>query len=220
MTAEETIRQWVLNHWSKTPVETAPFRHWLLSGALPSDFANGFCALPVEPPAISDTLGKRETHNATRWFFTETHRKAFPICQSFAAAFQHPVTVAMLEGMTGANLGGASLRIEFCQDGDGFWLEPHTDIGAKRFTALVYLSEMAGAETLGTDLFDSCGCYCGSAPGGFNRGLVFVPDSKSWHGFRKRGFSGVRKSLIINYVGPEWRARHELAFPDASVRAY
>lgn len=29
--------------------------------------------------------------------------------------------------------------------------------------------------------------------------------------------AGVRKSLIVNYVKPEWRARHELAYPGAPV---
>jgi hypothetical protein len=27
----------------------------------------------------------------------------------------------------------------------------------------------------------------------------------------------IRKSLIVNYVSPEWRAREQLAYPDAPV---
>lgn len=219
MTGEEIVRQWLLDHWPNTQAGAIPFRHWLLSSALPPDVARALVALPVEVPAIDDTQGKRETNNATRWFFCDAHRRAFPYCASLAAAFQHPAVVAMLQTLTDAKLSGTSLRIEFCQDTDGFWLEPHTDIGAKRFTALVYLSDMSGAESLGTDLFDAGGDCVGTAPGNFNSGLVFVPGSNTWHGFRRSRFSGVRKSLIINYVGPEWRARHELAFPDEPVRA-
>ncbi|MGD0186545.1 MAG: hypothetical protein ABSC25_15020 [Roseiarcus sp.] len=36
----------------------------------------------------------------------------------------------------------------------------------------------------------------------------------AWRGFRRRPVDGVRRSLIINDVKPEWRSRHELAFPD------
>jgi hypothetical protein len=25
---------------------------------------------------------------------------------------------------------------------------------------------------------------------------------------------GIRRSLIVNYVKPDWRSRHELSFPD------
>jgi hypothetical protein len=44
----------------------------------------------------------------------------------------------------------------------------------------------------------------------------FLPEfsrADTWHGFRPRDIRGVRRSLIVNYVVPEWRARHELAFP-------
>jgi len=214
---EERVRAWLLARWPTTRVEAAPFRHWLLGDALPPELARGLRRLPVTAAPIGETAGRRETHNATRWFFSEANQEAHPECRRLAAAFQNSEIVAMLKAMTGADLAGTSLRIEYCQDTDGFWLEPHTDIGAKRFTALVYLSEMDGAESLGTDLFDAGGDYLGSAPGGFNKGLVFVPGSDTWHGFRRRTFAGVRTSLIINYVGPEWRARHELAFADTPV---
>jgi hypothetical protein len=29
----------------------------------------------------------------------------------------------------------------------------------------------------------------------------------------------VRRSLIVNYVKPEWRSRHELAYPDHAAGA-
>lgn len=216
---EEDLRAWLLAHWRQTLPDTVPFRHWRLTGALPAELARTLARLPVAPTPIGDTAGRRETHNATRWFFSEAHQRSHPECAVLAAVFQSADIVAMLNAMTGAKLDGTSLRIEFCQDWEDFWLEPHTDIGAKRFTALVYLSEMDDADSLGTDLFDTAGDYFGSAPGGFNRGLVFIPGSDTWHGFRPRTFAGVRRSLIVNYVGPEWRSRHELSFPDEPVTA-
>lgn len=196
---------------------TSPFRHWLLEDVLPANAARAIPALPIAPPAIDDTLGKRDTHNATRCFFSVENQKRFPVASELARSFQAPETVRHLERMTGASFRGASLRIEYCQDTDGFWLEPHTDIGAKLFTMLIYLSEAPEAENWGTDIYDRALRRVGAAPGGFNRGLFFVPGGDTWHGVGKRTFDGIRKTIIVNYVKPEWRARHELAFPDCPV---
>lgn len=195
-----------------------PFRHWLLSGVLPERLAEAIRALPFAVPSIADTGGKRETHNALRQFFAGARLEQGP-CAAIAGAFQDPATVAALQDMTGAALGGSSLRIEYCLDTDGFWLEPHTDIGAKLFTMLIYLSTGPGSAEWGTDLMSPTGEVLGRAPGSANSGLIFVPAADTWHGFARRPISGVRRSLIINYVRPEWRARHELAFPNQPVTA-
>ena len=44
--------------------------------------------------------------------------------------------------------------------------------------------------------------------------MVFVPSDITYHGFEPRTIDGVRKSVIINYVTNEWRAREQLAYPD------
>ncbi len=201
----------------RAALKTTPFRHWLLTDALPDDVAHAIPALPLAPPEIGDTLGKRETHNSTRNFFSAENRVRFPVCDAVASAFQSEQTVRHLERVTGISLAGSSLRIEYCQDRDGFWLEPHTDIGVKLFTMLVYLSETPDAEGWGTDIYDASKRHLGSAPGGFDKGVIFIPADDTWHGVAKRSYSGVRKSIIINYVKPEWRARHELAFPDQPI---
>jgi hypothetical protein len=48
--------------------------------------------------------------------------------------------------------------------------------------------------------------------------MVFVPADNTWHGFERRPIEGVRKSVILNYVTAEWRAREQLSFPQAPVR--
>lgn len=190
----------------------SPFRHWLLADALPPDAAGAIAHLPLPPPIMGETHGKRETFNQQRIFFAGDMLRR-PVCQALALAFQAPETVHLLEAHCAASLGGTFLRIEYCQDTGGFWLEPHTDIAAKRFTMLIYLSEGPDAANWGTDLYDSAFAPAGRAPADFNRGLIFIPGPDTWHGFRPRDIRGVRRSLIVNYVGAEWRARHELAFP-------
>ena len=123
-----------------------------------------------------------------------------------------------IEKVFGTNLTGTYLRIEFAQDIDGFWLEPHTDLGVKVFTMLLYLSkgprsrrsrhrhlrrqqEAASAARLSSPMRPWCSC----------RRTIPI------HGFEKRPIKGVRTSLIINYVTNEWRAREQLAFPETPI---
>jgi hypothetical protein len=195
----------------------APYRHWLLHDVLPDGVVDEICALPVPAPAIQDTFGRRETHNSSRLFFGADQQWQFPVCARLAKALQDADCTESLRAITGANLAGSFLRIEYCLDTNGFWLEPHTDIGAKFFTMLIYLNDPPGGEEWGTDIYEAPAKRLGPAPGGRNRGLIFVPGQDTWHGFEKRPITGVRRSLIVNYVTPDWRARHELAFPDQPI---
>ena len=191
-----------------------PFGHWLLEDVLPADVCSGIDAIPVAPPKIDDTRGRRETHNSTRLFFGAENRARYPVCDALAAGFQSLGVVERIERLCDAKLRESYLRIEYCLDTDGFWLEPHTDIGAKLFTMLIYLSAEPGCEAWGTDILDSRLNLVATAPYKRNAGLVFIPGNDTWHGFHRRPIDGVRRSLIINYVKPEWRSRRELAFPN------
>jgi hypothetical protein len=197
-----------------------PFTHWLLDRVLPPATAEALRTLPVEPaPAMRFEQGRREENNADRVYFDAATQARFPACAAVAEALQAPGTVSAIEAACGIDLTGASLRIEYTMDRDGFWLEPHTDIAVKRFTMLVYLSTEDWAAPLGTDLYDAEGNHVGSAPFAHNSGLIFIPAADTWHGLERRPIPGVRRSLIVNYVAPDWRARDELAFPDAPVAA-
>jgi hypothetical protein len=196
---------------------THPFRHWLLEAVLPEATCRQIDVLPVQPPRITDTLGKRETHNSMRLFLGLAAQADFQVCRDLASALQSAPVVRRLEALCNTTLSGGFLRIEYCLDTDGFWLEPHTDIGAKLFTMLIYLSDDPGSEAWGTDLLDAQGKLVRTAPYQRNCGLIFIPAQDTWHGFHPRPIQGVRRSLIVNYVKPEWRSRHELAFPDRVV---
>ncbi len=191
-----------------------PYSHWLLDNVLPAEACAGVDAISVTPAKIGDTRGKRETHNSSRIFFGAESRARSPVCDALGAGFQGLAVVERIERLCEVKLRDSYLRIEYCLDTDGFWLEPHTDIGAKLFTMLVYLSREAGSEAWGTDILDTGLNLVATAPYRRNAGLIFIPGSDTWHSFRRRPIDGVRRTLIINYVKPEWRSRHELAFPD------
>jgi hypothetical protein len=194
-----------------------PFRHWLLREVLPTNLANELIALPFAAPCVADTEGKRETNNNLRRFITPTERNIDSTCETLAEALQDRFTTDLLAETCGRSLAGSYLRIEYCLDTDGFWLEPHTDIAAKLFTMLIYLSTHPDAEQWGTDLLDANHRLAGRSSGEFNTGLIFLPASDTWHGFARRPIAGLRRSLIVNYVTPDWRSRHELAFPDQPI---
>lgn len=195
-----------------------PFRHWVLSRALPEEIDQALIGLPFPAPSLGGISGARELHNNSRRYFDSEAIAAFPVCRAVAEAFQSPDTVAAIEALTGARLDGTCLRIEFAQDTDGFWLAPHTDLGVKKFTLLYYLAQDEAQRALGTDVYRDADTWAKRIAFEPGAALAFVPSDRTWHGFEPRTIEGVRKSVIINYVTGEWRAREQLAYPQTPVR--
>jgi hypothetical protein len=195
----------------------APYRHWTLRHCLPEAAVPQIQALPFPPPALGGVSGRRELHNATRRYFDAESRHRFPVCESFCRAFQDERVTARIAAHFGACLAGTYLRVEYAQDTDGFWLEPHTDLGVKAFTMLLYMSSHPQHATLGTDIYNPDKTHAGRSPFAPNAAMVFVPSDTTYHGFEPRRIEGVRISVIVNYVTDEWRAREQLAFPDTPV---
>ena len=190
-----------------------PYRHWLMRHALPDPFARLLAALPFPAPDRMTHDGRRETNNTKRIYFNRAHQRQFQVCADFVEAFNSTSMREFLHSMTGADLDDALLRVEYCQETGSFWLEPHTDISVKKFTMLIYLSDDPALTNCGTDIYDATPDHTlvHTAPYAFNGGLIFVPSADTWHGFHRRDINGIRKSLIVNYVAPDWRDRWELA---------
>lgn len=190
-----------------------PYNYWLLDDAFPTGVCEAIANLPFAPPSGAVFNGRRETNNSTRVYFNPTNASRFPVCREVVDVFRTPQVVAKLEQVTGRDLSAGALRIEYCQDIEGFWLEPHLDISVKLFTMLVYLSNEPELRNCGTDVYDGAPEHnlVARAPYEINKGLIFIPGKDTWHGFAKREINGVRKSIIINWVTPDWRDRWELA---------
>ena len=193
--------------------ETSPFDYWLLKNALPAADVEAVLALPLAAPDNPLFNGRRETNNAQRIFFNAENQRRFGVCRRIVDGFEDRRVRATIEATTQADLSDGHLRIEFCQDGPGFWLEPHTDIFVKKFTMLVYLSDDLGLVLAGTDIHEGPPDfkYVGSAPYGKNLGVIFIPGTNTWHGVGHHAIQGLRKSIIINYVASDWRDKWELA---------
>jgi hypothetical protein len=196
----------------------APYPHYLVDRLFPSATADELADLPFKAPSLDGVSGKRELHNDTRSYFDDANMARFPVMAQVAEALQAPEIIACFAQAFDAPLDSTYLRLEYAQDIDGFWLEPHTDLGVKKFTCLIYLSQGPGHETLGTDIYASKEQHVGASPFIRNSAMIFVPGQDTWHGFEKRPITGVRKSVILNYVTPDWRAREQLSFPDQLIR--
>lgn len=196
---------------------STPYKHWFLENCLSPAAVDAANDLPFPAPALGGVSGKREIHNATRKYFDAENMARYPVCKAFCEAFQDARVVDSVTKTFGAPIKGSYLRVEFAQDTNGFWLEPHTDLGVKTFTMLLYISKDPSHSNLGTDIYDNDKKHFGRSPFEVNGAMVFVPSDITYHGFEPREIKGVRKSVIINYVTNDWRAREQLAYPTTPV---
>ncbi len=194
-----------------------PYRHWLLRDVFPIDLCTGILTLPVAPPQLGHTDGTRNTYNASRCFITPTMRSKFPTCQVLSEALQRPEVARLMAETCDIPAEGSYLRMEYMQDTDGAWLEPHRDIPEKLFSMVIYLFTGPDSVDWGTDIYDADVKWVGRSDGEFNSGVIFVPGPATWHGFDQRPIVGVRRLMEINYVHPSWRDREQLAFPERAI---
>ena len=189
-----------------------PYCNWRLQTLFPDAVAHQLADLPFAPVALDGVSGRRELHNDARQYFAAGVLDDHSVARRVAESFQSRPVVEAFAKATGANLEGTYLRVEYAVDQDGFWLEPHTDLGVKALTLLIQLPAEGQAD-LGTDIYGGPGDWRERAAFEWNSALLFVPSDRTWHGFEPRTITGVRRSVIVNYVTEDWRAREQLAYP-------
>ena len=123
--------------------EARAFRHWVLHDIFDPDTLAGLKGWPHAAPSVRYALGRREENNSTRRYVDADAIESYLPARALAELFQDARVVSAIEAQCGASLAGTNLRIEYAQDVEGFWLEPHTDIGVKAFTMFVYLGACA-----------------------------------------------------------------------------
>lgn len=205
-------------HSLANPSQTilSPYNIWILDNVIPEPVVDEICSLPWEAPDLHGVSGTREVNNSSRKYFDQASHQ-IDACKAVCDAFQSDDVTMMIEEQYSTTLQNTYLRIEYAQDTNDFWLGPHTDIGVKLFTMLLYLSDDPQHASLGTDYYADKETYAGTVPFARNRAMVFIPADNTWHGFEKRTISSIRKSLVINFVTDDWRAREQLAFPNNPI---
>ena len=197
-----------------------PYPHFYADDLFPEVIVAELAALPFAAPDQSGTSGRREDNKA-RIFFGAVEMARFPVMRAVAEALQSASVVGRIGALSAAPLRGCHLRLEYAIDEDGFWLAPHTDLGVKKFTGLISITNghTNGNEpsNLGTDIYDAENKFYKRAPFRRNGALMFVPSPETSHGFAHRPIEGSRRSIILNYVGADWQARDQLSFPEEPV---
>ena len=196
--------------------QETPYRHWKMSKVLPEAVCTGILTLPIAPPNLGKTDGTRNTYNHTRAFFTPAMREDFPTCQVLCDALQSPEVARQCQETYDIDAEGSFLRLEYIQDTDGAWLEPHRDIPDKLFSMVIYLCTGPEAKNWGTDIYDENREWVGRSSADFNTAVTFIAGPDTWHGFEPRPIKGVRRLMEINYAS-NWRDREQLAFPDRPI---
>lgn len=195
----------------------SPYVHWNLEDVLPEEVCLGIISLPIAPLIIDDCEGVRDVDNSLRTFFTPWLQSRFPVVARLTEALQRPEVARLAGEVCGFRAEGSHLRIEYIQDTDGAWLEPHHDVPEKLCSMVVYLCTGPDAVDWGTDIYDENLQWVGRSSAAFNSAAIFIPGENTWHGFEKRKIVGIRRLLEINYVHPSWRDRNQLCFPDNPI---
>ena len=190
----------------------SPYSHFFLRDVFSKELLQELGALDFALPDLKGISGKREYHNDQRHYFSQENRLKNDAINLVSEVFRHPQVLNKIRASTGARLDGTFVRIEYAQDTDGFWLNPHTDLGVKTLTLII--SILDGQDELGTDIYSSETEHFGTCPFQNGAAFLFVPSDHTWHGFEARPIKGVRKSLIMNYVTSDWIARDQLSFSE------
>jgi hypothetical protein len=211
----------VANHFVKALAAAErieqPYRRWKLANVFPEAMCTGILTLPIAPPVVViDTKGQRGTFNDQRTFFTPKRRELYPAISVFSEAMQRPEVARQFEATCGIEADGGYLRVEYIQDLDGMWLEPHCDIAEKLFSMVVYFCTGPYAKDWGTDIYDENRKWIGRSSADFNSAVIFIAGPNTWHGFDKRPIHGVRRLMEVNYVRG-FRSTDQLAYPDRPI---
>lgn len=202
--------------WNGADCSDAPYPHRVLKNVIEPDILKQVNDVPMEVFDLDYTQGSREEFNAYRRYFNPEFMAKNPAAKHIADVFRSKSVIEQIEKTGGISLKDSLLRIEYAVDAGEFWLQPHTDIGVKLFTMLIYMTP-DGDESWGTDIYADAETHVARSPYHFNSALQFYPAENTWHGFEKRELNGVRKSLIINFVTQDWRNRQELTHPTNPV---
>lgn len=198
----------ILNAFSCAQRTETPFEHWDVSGMLPDSLTSEILKLRLGQPQNFKYDGTRANDSKAhensiippkRMFVGRDTLEKYPFFKPLVDGLLDPNTLDCVAEKFGLDTTGLYLRVEYINDFDGFFLEPHKDIVEKKLTLLLYLGD--GPEYLGTDFYDESLNVVKTARFIHNHGYIFKPGDNTWHGLEPNKFIPDRRcSLLINYV--------------------
>lgn len=212
----DVIAKQFINSLRAATIDEKPYVRWYLKEVFPESVCTAILVLPIAPPLLGSTDGTRGSYNNKRTFFTPRLREQYPICEKLCQALQTREVARQFEKTCGIQADGTYLRLEYMQDLDGMWLEPHRDIPEKVFSMVIYFCTGPYAKDWGTDIYDDQKKWLKRSVPEFNSAAIFKSGPNTWHGFEPRPILGVRRLMEINFVR-NWKATDQLAYPDKPI---
>lgn len=196
----------VVNSFTNAAESDFPFQHWIVENMLPQELTDQILAVRIPKTQGFVYDGTRASDSKLtpggtppkRMFISKDTKNEFPFFQDLVDAFLSDEVLQLVNTKFNVPTQDLFLRVEYINDFDGFYLEPHKDIIEKQFTLLLFLGD--GPEHMGTDFYDTDFNVVKTVKFGHNRGYVFTPSDNSWHGLERKPIPDRRCSLLINYV--------------------
>ena len=183
-----------------------PFKHWELSQVLPEALTRQILAVRIPQTSgfsydgtrASDSKVREQGTPPKRMFLDQKTNAEYSFFQDLVDALLDKSVLEIVERKFGVPTKDLYLRVEYINDYDGFFLDPHKDIVEKRFSMLLYLDD--GPEHMGTDFYDADLNVVKTHAFRHNHAYLFVPGNDTWHGLERKPIPDRRCSLLINYV--------------------
>ena len=147
----------------------------------------------------SASLDGARTTNNNRFFVDKDNMSSNFTLERVVDFFLRDETIDMFESECGRRIRGNYLRVEFIEDKEKSWLEPHVDISEKIMSFLVYLNNTDESEDIGTALYDNNKNYVTTVPYIDNTGFYFYPGEDTWHGLESVKIKKRRRAVMVNY---------------------
>ena len=147
----------------------------------------------------SASLSGARTTNNNRFFVDKQNMWSNSALNRIVDFFLKDDVIDMFEEESNVKIRGNYLRIEFIEDSEKSWLEPHVDISEKLMSFLVYLNNTGESESIGTALYNTDKEYIKTVPFINNQGFYFYPSNDTWHGLESVQIKERRRAVMVNY---------------------
>lgn len=174
-----------------------PFDHYTFTDFFCEKELTGIDSIKLQDHSAS--LNGARTTNTNRFFVDSENMQNNSALKRIAEFFLRDENINMFEKESGRKIRGNYLRVEFIEDKEKSWLEPHVDIEEKIMSLLVYLNNTNELESIGTALYNENKEYVKTVPYINNTGFYFYPGKNTWHGLESVEIKERRRAVMVNY---------------------
>lgn len=174
-----------------------PFNHYTFTDFFCERELAQYNSIDVSTAAAA--INGARTTNTNRFFINEKNIHKSPLFGRIIDFFTRDEIIDMFEKESGRVIRGNYLRVEFIEDKQSSWLEPHVDINEKIVSLLMYFNTTNESEDIGTSLYNSEKEFVTTVPYRNNTGFYFFPSDNTWHGLEPITIKEKRQAIMINY---------------------